>query len=89
MTEKKFVRFQTEVVNGVCPTCSENTILVGITREFYRCINCGADMEQHINGAINYIPTLSHKTSIGRNPSLCKMNKSKRRSYKKYRGQGR
>jgi len=30
-----------------------------------------------------------HKTSIGRNPSLCKMNKSKRRSYKKYRGQGR
>ena len=62
MTEKKFVRFQTEVVNGVCPTCNEHTILVGITREFYRCINCGAEMEQHINGAINYIPTLSHIT---------------------------
>ena len=30
-----------------------------------------------------------HKTSIGRNPSLTKMNKSRRRSYKKYRGQGR
>lgn len=30
-----------------------------------------------------------HKTSIGRNPSKCKMNKSKRRSFKKYRGQGR
>ena len=29
-----------------------------------------------------------HKTSIGRNPSLCKMNKSKRRMFKKYRGQG-
>ena len=29
-----------------------------------------------------------HKTSIGRNPSLTKMNKSKRRSFKKYRGQG-
>ena len=29
-----------------------------------------------------------HKTSIGRNPSKCKMNKQKRRSYKKYRGQG-
>lgn len=31
------------------------------------------------------------KTSIGRNPSsisLTKMNKSKRRSYKAYRGQG-
>ena len=30
-----------------------------------------------------------HKTSIGRNPSLTKMNKSKRRMFKKYRGQGR
>jgi len=29
-----------------------------------------------------------HKTSIGRKPSTCKMNKSKRRSFKKYRGQG-
>jgi len=62
MTEKKFVRFQTEVVNGVCPTCNESTILVGITKEFYRCINCGADMEQHINGSISYIPTLSPNT---------------------------
>ena len=29
-----------------------------------------------------------HKTSIGRNPSLAKMNKSKRKNFKKYRGQG-
>ena len=29
-----------------------------------------------------------NKTSIGRHPSKCKMNKSKRRSFKKYRGQG-
>ena len=30
-----------------------------------------------------------HKTSIGRRPSLQKMNKNKRRSHKPYRGQGR
>jgi len=30
-----------------------------------------------------------NKTSIGRRPSLCKMNKSKRKNFKKYRGQGR
>lgn len=30
-----------------------------------------------------------HKTNIGRNPSKAKMNKSKRRSFKKYKGQGR
>ena len=29
-----------------------------------------------------------HKTNIGRNPSKAKMNKHKRRSFKKYRGQG-
>ena len=29
-----------------------------------------------------------HKTSIGRNPSKAKMNKSKRRSFKPYKGQG-
>ena len=30
-----------------------------------------------------------HKTSLGRNPSKTKMNKHKRRSFKKYNGQGR
>jgi len=28
------------------------------------------------------------KTSIGRNPKMASMNKSKKASYKKYRGQG-
>ena len=43
MTGKNFVRFQAEIVNGKCPTCEEQTMLVGITPEVYRCINCGAD----------------------------------------------
>ena len=30
-----------------------------------------------------------HKTSIGRNPSLTKMNKHRRRQFKAYKGQGR
>jgi len=33
-------------------------------------------------------PTIK-KTSIGRNPGTSTMNKSKKRSFKKYRGQGR
>ena len=36
---------------------------------------------------VSHVPTF-HKTSIGRNPSKCKMNKSKRKNFKKYRGQG-
>ena len=62
MTEKNFIKFHTEIVNGVCPTCEEYTMLVGITRSFYRCITCGADLEQHVNGCIRYIPHLHKQT---------------------------
>ena len=55
-------RIFAEIVNGKCPTCTELTMLVGISNEFYRCMNCGADLEQFVNGKISYIPTLSPKT---------------------------
>jgi len=45
-----------EVTNGKCPTCQQYTMLVSLTRDFYRCITCGADLEQKINGVIKYIP---------------------------------
>tara|TARA_R100001510_G_C7599678_1_gene166670 strand:- start:694 stop:903 length:210 start_codon:yes stop_codon:yes gene_type:complete len=48
-----------EIVNGECPTCSELTMLVGITNDRYRCMNCGADLEQHVNGKISYLPTMT------------------------------
>ena len=38
------------------------TILVGLTPEYFRCISCGADLQQHINGKISYIPTLNPKS---------------------------
>jgi uncharacterized protein (DUF983 family) len=47
-----------EIVNGKCPTCNEFTMLVGLTKEFYRCMNCGADLQQHINGKISYLPAV-------------------------------
>ena len=62
MTGKKTIRFQTEIVNGVCPTCEELTMLVGITPEMYRCISCGTDLQQYINGKISYIPTMHPNT---------------------------
>ena len=46
------MKIQTEVVNGQCPTCDEFTMLVGITNQLYRCMNCGSDLEQHVNGKI-------------------------------------
>jgi Zn finger protein HypA/HybF involved in hydrogenase expression len=35
--------------------CEEDTILVAIVSEYYRCTNCGSDTRQHINGKIRYI----------------------------------
>ena len=59
MTGKKYTwKFTPEVVNGVCPTCEEETLLVSITREYYRCVTCGTDLQQHINGKIVYLPVL-------------------------------
>ena len=40
-----------------------------------------------LNAKVAHEP-IFHKTSIGRKPSLAKMNKSKRRSFKAYKGQG-
>ena len=62
MTGRKRYKVHTEIVNGICPDCEEYTMLVGVTRSFYRCMTCGADLEQHINGVIRYIPKLSQNT---------------------------
>ena len=70
MTEKNSVRFNAEIVNGKCPTCNEATMLVGITRDYYRCVTCGADLQQHINGKISYLPVLSSSTLLSKIESL-------------------
>ena len=59
MTGKKPIKIHTEIVNGVCSECEEYTMLVGITRRFYRCMSCGADLEQHVNGKISYLPVMT------------------------------
>ena len=40
--------FKTEVVNGICPTCTSNTVFVSICTSVYRCTNCGSDLEQKL-----------------------------------------
>ena len=59
--KKEFKTLQAQVVNGECPTCQEITVLVGLTHDFYRCMNCGADLEQHINGKISYLPIMQSR----------------------------
>ena len=44
-----------KIVTGKCPDCRELTILVFLADVFYRCVNCGADLEQKVNGVIKYM----------------------------------
>ena len=53
------MKVSAEIVKGICPTCEEDTMLVGLTNELYRCMNCGADLQQHINGKISYLPVIT------------------------------
>ena len=76
MTGTKNIRWTAEIVNGQCPTCEELTLLVGLTKSFYRCMTCGADLEQHINGKISYLPYATiwqlHKVMLVRDIHLRK-----------------
>ena len=45
-----------QVVTGQCPFCHTNGILVSVYRTVFRCITCGSDVEQKVNGKIAYIP---------------------------------
>ena len=44
-----------QIVTGNCPECNTDTLLVSFEPHIYRCVNCGADLEQKVNGVIKYI----------------------------------
>ena len=62
-----FLRIKPEVATGVCPHCEEMSSFVSIVNDNYRCMNCGFDVEQIVNGVIRYLP-LSNDTVIENGP---------------------
>jgi predicted metal-binding protein len=52
----KGMMFNTEVTNGTCPLCQTDTIFVSLHSHIYRCMNCGVDTEQKVNGVISFMP---------------------------------
>ena len=50
------LRIKPEIAPGVCPHCEELSSFVSIVNDNYRCMNCGFDVEQKINGVIRYLP---------------------------------
>jgi len=55
----KAIDLAAQITGGVCPTCSYETMFVSLNPEIYRCMNCGADCKQHINGSIRYLPAMT------------------------------
>ena len=60
-----------EVSNGICPICEFPTVFVSIYKNFYRCMHCGGDTEQKVNGVISYIPAV---VSGGKLPILTSLS---------------
>ena len=54
-----------EVVNGTCPHCSHTIVFVCLwNNSIYRCMTCGHDVEQKVNGKISYIPHVLDKNKF-------------------------
>jgi uncharacterized protein (DUF983 family) len=45
-----------KMVDGICPHCTEHSLLIGIVNDYFRCLSCGGDIEQKVNGKISYLP---------------------------------
>ena len=52
----KGFNLKAEVTNGECPLCESKTVFVSIYQNVYRCMGCGGDLEQKVNGVISYMP---------------------------------
>jgi len=46
------MRWVTEVVNGVCPDCAKESILISVD-QFFKCKRCGTELEQKGKGKIS------------------------------------
>tara|TARA_R110000868_G_scaffold324106_2_gene585007 strand:- start:49 stop:261 length:213 start_codon:yes stop_codon:yes gene_type:complete len=60
----KTIHFKTEIVNGLCPNCEEDTILISVASDIFQCTNCENKLEQRINGKISYIPVITNMDMI-------------------------
>ena len=58
------INVQAQVVNGQCPVCTEESIFGSIYKTIFRCVTCGADIEQKINGKISYMPHVCKRDEI-------------------------
>ena len=44
-----------DTVHGICPSCEEDTLLVAIVTDFYKCTHCGEETRQYVNLSLIHI----------------------------------
>ena len=54
--KRNFLKFRPEITPGVCPHCVMPTSFVSIVHDLYKCMTCGEEVKQRINGVIQYLP---------------------------------
>jgi|TARA_R110002020_G_scaffold471570_1_gene698774 uncharacterized protein (DUF983 family) len=64
----KTVNVEAQVVNGTCPTCAEDSVFVSVYKTIFRCVSCGTDLEQKINGKISYMPVVTRNERMHLKP---------------------
>ena len=55
MKKLKFDFKNIDTVVGFCEECREDSVLVSVVTDYYRCTNCGTDTKQYVNGIIRYM----------------------------------
>ena len=59
--KRTLIKLKPEITSGVCPHCDDVSSFVSIVNDNYRCMNCGFDVEQKVNGVIRYLPVGTDK----------------------------
>ena len=60
----KIFNVEAQVVNGICPTCTQEGVFVSVYKTIFRCVTCGTDLEQKVNGKISYMPTVTRDSKM-------------------------
>ena len=69
------LQINAEIVNGTCPHCRHETVLVSVwTNSLYRCMTCGFDVKQMVNGKISYIPHVTDAKTFRYNMKIATPN---------------
>ena len=54
--KKTHIRLSPEITAGICPHCDTKSSFVSIVNDQYRCMTCGEEVKQYVNGVIKYLP---------------------------------